>query len=231
MIYENITGGIFISRPNRFIAICSINGKEETVHVKNTGRCRELLVPGARVILEISSNPNRKTKYDLIAVYKGDLLINMDSQCPNKAVFEWLCAGGLVKNPDKVVPEKVFGKSRLDFYLEKDSKKIYAEVKGVTLESNKVASFPDAPTTRGTKHLNELISAVNNGFDAYVIFVLQMKGCRLFTPNYATDSDFANTLKKAYNCGVKVLALDCVVTENSVKIDSPVEICLDKIDK
>lgn len=230
MEYKNTVKGRFISRPNRFIAQVEIDGKEETVHVKNTGRCRELLVPNAAVILEKSANPQRKTKYDLIAVYKKvnekEILINMDSQAPNKAAGEWLKSGGLVKNPDIVKAEKVFGSSRLDFYIEKDGQKIFLEVKGVTLENNGVARFPDAPTQRGAKHLNELINAKKQGFRAVALFVIQMKGCRYFEPNAETDPVFAETLKKAADEGVEIIAADCAVTPNSMIIDEKTEVRL-----
>lgn len=226
MKYKNTVKGRFINRPNRFIAQVEINGKEETVHVKNTGRCRELLIPDATVILEESANTQRKTKYDLIAVYKNDILINMDSQAPNKAAGEWLVKGGLIENPDLVKAEKIFGNSRLDFYVEKGEEKIFIEVKGVTLENNGVARFPDAPTQRGSKHLNELINAKKQGFRAVALFVIQMKGCRYFEPNSDTDPVFAETLKKAFNAGVEIIAVDCKVTESSMEIDKQVEVKL-----
>lgn len=226
MKYKNTVKGRFINRPNRFIAQVEINGKEETVHVKNTGRCRELLIPDATVILEGSANTQRKTKYDLIAVYKNDILINMDSQAPNKAAGEWLVKGGLIENPDLVKAEKIFGNSRLDFYVEKGEEKIFIEVKGVTLENNGVARFPDAPTQRGSKHLNELINAKKQGFRAVALFVIQMKGCRYFEPNSDTDPVFAETLKKAFNAGVEIIAVDCKVTESSMEIDKQVEVKL-----
>lgn len=226
MKYKNTVKGRFINRPNRFIAQVEINGKEETVHVKNTGRCRELLIPDATVILEESANTQRKTKYDLIAVYKNDILINMDSQAPNKAAGEWLVKGGLIENPDLVKAEKIFGNSRLDFYVEKGEEKIFIEVKGVTLENNGVARFPDAPTQRGSKHLNELINAKNQGFRAVALFVIQMKGCRYFEPNSDTDPVFAETLKKAFNAGVEIIAVDCKVTESSMEIEKQVEVKL-----
>ena len=224
MKYKNIVAGTFISRPNRFIAQVEINGEVCTVHVKNTGRCKELLVPGARVFLEKSSNPQRKTQYDLISVYKGETLINMDSQAPNKAVYEWLCAGWLIKNPTLVNPEAKYGSSRLDFYVENESERLYAEVKGVTLEIDGIAKFPDAPTERGRKHLYELIRAKNEGFRAVAVFVIQMKGCRLFTPHTERDPQFAQALKDAYENGVEIIAVDCRVTEKEMIIDKNVEV-------
>ena len=226
MKYENVCEARFISRPNRFIARVMLNGEELTVHVKNTGRCRELLTENARVILEKSSNPNRKTQYDLIAVYKGDTLVNMDSQSPNGAVGEWLRAGGFLENPTLVKPESTFGKSRLDFYLETENEKAYIEVKGVTLEENGVARFPDAPTERGKKHLSELINAKSQGYRAAVVFVIQMKGCHLFEPNYVTDKPFAEELKRAYENGVEIIAVDCRVQPDGMTIDKKIEVRL-----
>ncbi|MDD6728176.1 MAG: DNA/RNA nuclease SfsA [Eubacteriales bacterium] len=226
MKYKNVCFATFISRPNRFIAKVLIDGQEQTVHVKNTGRCRELLIKGTKVVLEKSDNPARKTQYDLIAVYKGNRLINMDSQAPNKAVFEWLTSGGYIENPALVKPESVFGSSRLDFYIESENEKAYAEVKGVTLEADGVARFPDAPTERGRKHLGELINAKKQGYRAAVIFVIQMKGCKYFEPNFETDMPFANELKRAFDSGVEVIALDCKVTPDSMIIDREIEVRL-----
>lgn len=224
MKYNNITQGLFISRPNRFIAKVNIDGEEQTVHVKNTGRCRELLKENAVVFLEKSSNPNRKTQYDLISVYKGDMLINMDSQSPNKVVGEWLAEGGFLKNPTLIKPEAAYGNSRLDFYLENENEKAYPEVKGVTLEVDGIAQFPDAPTERGRKHLSELIKAKQNGYRTAAVFVIQMKGCKRFEPNDKTDPAFAQELKRAAENGVEIIALDCRVTRNSIKIDKEIEI-------
>lgn len=226
MKYENVCEARFISRPNRFIARVLLNGEDITVHVKNTGRCRELLTDNARVILEKSSNLNRKTQYDLIAVYKGDTLINMDSQSPNKAVYEWLKAGGYLENPTLIKPESTFGKSRLDFYIENENEKAYIEVKGVTLEDNGAARFPDAPTQRGKKHLSELINAHNQGYKTAVVFVIQMKGCHRFEPNYATDKPFADELKRACENGVEIIAVDCKVQPDSMIIDEKIEVKL-----
>lgn len=227
MKYSNIKQGLFLSRPNRFIAKVNIDGEEQTVHVKNTGRCRELLKENAVVFLEKSNNPNRKTQYDLISVYKGDTLINMDSQSPNKVVGEWLAEGGFLKNPTLIKPEKTYGNSRLDFYLENGSEKAYIEVKGVTLEVNGTARFPDAPTERGRKHLSELIKARQNGYRTAAVFVIQMKGCKRFEPNAATDPDFAQELKRAAENGVEILALDCKVTQTSITIDKEIEVSIE----
>ncbi|MCM1114929.1 MAG: DNA/RNA nuclease SfsA [Clostridium sp.] len=226
MEYKKIAEGRFVSRPNRFIAVVKIDGKEHTVHVKNTGRCRELLIPGATVFLEKSDNPLRKTQYDLIAVYKGDTLVNMDSQAPNKAVSEWLCKGGLIPSPTRIKPEAVFGNSRLDFYLENEEEKVFVEVKGVTLETDGTAKFPDAPTERGRKHLGELINARKQGYRAIALFVIQMKGCSSFEANIEKDEKFAEQLKIAYKQGVEIIAMDCQVTPNTMTIDKEIEVKL-----
>ena len=218
MNYNSIKKGRFLNRPNRFTAQVEIDGEEHIVHVKNTGRCKELLVPGATVFLEKSSNPLRKTQYDLIAVYKGKVLINMDSQAPNKAVGEWIKNGGLLENPTIIKPETKYGDSRLDFYIENESEKMYAEVKGVTLEIDGTAKFPDAPTERGRKHLGELIKAKQNGYRSAVIFVIQMKGCGCFTPNTQHDPAFAKELKRAAKNGVEIIAVDCFITPDSITL-------------
>lgn len=224
MKYSNITQGLFISRPNRFIAKVNIDGEEQTVHVKNTGRCRELLKKNAVVFLEKSSNPNRKTQYDLISVYKGDTLINMDSQSPNKVVGEWLAEGGFLKNPTLIKPEAIYGNSRLDFYLENENEKAFIEVKGVTLEVDSTARFPDAPTERGRKHLSELIKAKQNGYRTAAVFIIQMEGCKRFEPNDKTDPAFAQELKRAAEKGVEIIALECKVTQNRIKINKEIPI-------
>ena len=197
MKYNKVEQGIFQKRPNRFIAHVEINGKEEVCHVKNTGRCRELLVPGALVFLEESDNPKRKTKYDLIAVEKGNRLINMDSQIPNKVVEEWLKEGNLFGKEAKVRREVVYGNSRFDLYIESGERKIFMEVKGVTLEENNVVRFPDAPTQRGVKHIQELEKCIKEGYEAYLIFVIQMENVDYFTPNRDTHPEFAEALKTA----------------------------------
>ena len=222
MKYENIVKGVFIERPNRFIAICEINGKEEVCHVKNTGRCKELLVKGATVYLEKSNNTNRKTKYDLIAVYKGERLINMDSQVVNKVALEFMPQ--LFDNIKKIKPEYKYGNSRFDIYLETDREKIFVEVKGVTLENDGVVRFPDAPTERGVKHLNELQKAVIEGYKAYVLFVVQMSDVKYFEPNRETHPQFADALKQARDNGVIPLAYDCFVTPDTIEIRKQVQI-------
>lgn len=228
MKYKNIHKGIFKSRPNRFIANVEIDGKIEVCHVKNTGRCKELLVTDAAVYLEKSDNPNRKTLYDLIAVEKGDRLINMDSQVPNRAVEEWIKAGGLIGEDPYVRPESKFGDSRFDFYVESVTaeRKAYVEVKGCTLECDGAAKFPDAPTLRGIKHINELIKCAQNGFEAYIIFLIQMSNINYFTPNYETHPAFGEALKNANKKGVKILAFDSIVTPDSIVLNKPVDIRL-----
>lgn len=222
MKYENIVKGVFIERPNRFIAICEINGKEEVCHVKNTGRCKELLVKGATVYLEKSNNPNRKTKYDLIAVYKGERLINMDSQVVNKVALEFMPK--LFENIIKIKPEYKYGNSRLDIYIETDTEKIFVEVKGVTLENDGVVRFPDAPTERGVKHLNELQKAVTEGYRAYVLFIVQMNDVKYFEPNRETHPQFADALKQAKENGVIPLAFICDVTQDTIEITKEIPI-------
>ena len=221
MKYGKMVKGIFLSRPNRFIAKIEIAGKEETVHVKNTGRCRELLPPGAEVWCEVSNNPNRKTKYDLITVRKGERLINMDSQAPNAAAKEWLLSGGLGQVED-LKPETFHGDSRFDFSFTLDGKPCLMEVKGVTLENDGVCAFPDAPTERGAKHLRGLTQAVKDGYTAFVLFVIQMPDVKYLHPNDKTDPAFGAALREAAENGVNVLAMDCAVTEDEMHIRLPV---------
>ncbi len=226
MKYEHIQKGEFLSRPNRFIARVLVDGKEETVHVKNTGRCRELLTDIAEVFLSLSSNPQRKTKYDLVAVRKGDKLINMDSQIPNDVAEEWLKKGSLFSENAVIKREVTYGKSRFDFYIEDGEEKIFLEVKGVTLENEGVAMFPDAPTERGVKHINELSSALEKGYKGYILFVIQMKDVVLFKPNDATHKAFGDALREAEKSGVKIIAMNCRVTENSIEILEEIEVDL-----
>ena len=225
MKYENMVPGTFLSRPNRFIAHVEIAGQEQIVHVKNTGRCRELLPVGAQVYCQHFDNSRRKTAYDLIAVQKGDLLINMDSQVPNAAVKEWLSSGGLGQI-ENLRPETVHGDSRFDFSFTKDGKPCFLEVKGVTLEENGICAFPDAPTERGTKHLRGLIRAVREGCEAYVLFVIQMSPVRYLHPNDATDPAFAAALREASAAGVHILAMDCAVAVDEMTLKSPVPVIL-----
>ncbi len=231
MKYPKICEASFLSRPNRFVAKVILDGREETVHVKNTGRCKELLVPNARVILALSENENRKTKYDLIAVYKktdneDEILINMDSQIPNDVAKEWLEKGKLFSENAVIRREVSFLSSRFDLYVEDGERRAFLEVKGVTLERNGHAFFPDAPTERGKKHLKELIEAKKCGFEAYVIFVIQMKKIRAFSPNEVTDPEFCRLLQKAVQSGVEVIALDTAVTPDSVEADLAVPVVL-----
>lgn len=238
MKYSHTLTGVFLSRPNRFIAHVDVGGKTVVCHVKNTGRCRELLLPGVKVVLE--GHPGweaagRKTGYDLIAVYKGERLINMDSQAPNQAAWEWitspaapglLCPGGRILEPRREVRR---GDSRFDlaFTLALPSgtaRPAFMEVKGVTLEENGIAMFPDAPTERGIKHLHGLQAAVRDGYMAWVLFVVQMKGMRLFTPNVRTHPAFGEALKNARNSGVGVLAVDCLVGEDFMVMDQEVAV-------
>ncbi len=216
MKYDNIKKARFLNRPNRFIANIEIDGREEVAHVKNTGRCRELLTEGAEVYVYESDNKERKTKYDLITVKKGDRLINMDSQAPNKIFYEWVTSGNLFKDISYIKPECKYENSRFDFYIEADNKKIFVEVKGVTLEDNGVVRFPDAPTERGVKHINELISAKGNGYDAYIVFIIQMDNVKYLEPNYKTHKEFGEALRIAKDKGVNIIAVNCDVTENTV---------------
>lgn len=217
--------GRFLRRPNRFIAYVEIDGKEEICHVKNTGRCRELLPEGAEVWCQVAENPNRKTKFDLITVRKGAYLINMDSQAPNIAMGEWLRGGGL--GPvEEVKAESKFGNSRFDFFVKRKGRGMYLEVKGVTLELDGICRFPDAPTDRGAKHLRELIEAKKQGYDAAVVFVIQMKPVKYLEPNDGTDPAFGAALREAYAAGVEVLAVDCRITENTMEIADFVEVRL-----
>ena len=223
MKYKNITQGVFLSRPNRFIAKVDIDGTEHTVHVKNTGRCKELLVPGCTVYLEKSDNPARKTQYDLISVVKAGRVINMDSQAPNTVFADWVKK----QYPDAVIKrEKTYKDSRFDCYIETDTDKIFVEVKGVTLEENGHVRFPDAPTERGIKHINGLIDIVQNGYKAAVFFVIQMEDVISFSPNYATHPQFGDALKQAQTAGVHILAYSCKVTPDTLEIDKPVPVIL-----
>lgn len=227
MRYRNIVRAIFLARPNRFIANVEIQGKQEVCHVKNTGRCRELLLPGTEVYLQRAENPDRKTKYDLIAVKKGERLVNMDSQIPNYAVKEWLEKGGLFQKITQLRMETRYGNSRFDLYLEADGKKIFMEVKGVTLEEDGTARFPDAPTERGVKHIHELMECRKDGYEAYLFFVIQMKGIRCFEPNDRTHPAFGEALRQAAAEGVHILAYDCRVTEDLIEIDQRIQVRLE----
>ena len=225
MYYPNMIPGIFLSRPNRFVAHVLIDGQVEIVHVKNTGRCRELLPEGAEVWCQRSGKPSRKTKYDLITVRKGSRLINMDSQAPNIAAKEWLLSGGLGK-AENIKAETTHGDSRFDFSFTLDDKPCFLEVKGVTLENDGICAFPDAPTERGTKHLRGLQKCVEEGFGGYVLFVVQMSGVTYLHPNDATDPAFGKALREAAASGVQILAVDCSVTEDSMTIGNSVPVRL-----
>lgn len=226
MRYANMMPGVFRKRPNRFIAHVEIDGQEQVVHVKNTGRCRELLVPGAAVWCQRSDNPARKTRYDLIAVKKGSRLINMDSQAPNTAAREWLESGGLGKI-DNLRPETVHGDSRFDFSFTLEGKPCFLEVKGVTLEDDGVCAFPDAPTERGAKHLRGLAQAVRQGYGAYVLFVIQMADVKYLHPNDRTDPDFGIALREAAAQGVHIVAVECRVSEDTMEISGSVPVHLE----
>ena len=225
MHYNNMAEGVFLRRPNRFIAYVEIQGRVEVCHVKNTGRCRELLVPGAKVWCQRADNPARKTKYDLIAVQKGSRLINMDSQAPNKAAMEWLLAGGLGEITN-LRPETTHGDSRFDFSFVKDGRLCFLEVKGVTLESEGICAFPDAPTLRGTKHLQGLSQAVKDGFASYVLFVIQMENVKYLRPNEETDPAFAAALRQAAQAGVEVLAVQCQIQPGNMTINGRADVRL-----
>ncbi len=231
MHYTNICQGTFIDRPNRFIAHINIEGSAETVHVKNTGRCAELLVPGAVVYVQESDKPDRKTKWDLIAVKKGSRMVNMDSQIPNHLVKEWLEEGNLFKDITRIRPEYTYGSSRFDLYVEADGKKIFIEVKGVTLEEDGVVRFPDAPSDRAVKHVEELKLAVKEGYEAYVFFVVQMKDVRYFTPNMDTHPAFGEALMDAARAGVHILSYDCDVRKDDIHIADEVPVVFDQFDQ
>ena len=226
MRYTNIMAGKFLARPNRFIAHVEIAGREEIVHVKNTGRCKELLLPGVTVYVQHFPEGKRKTKYDLIAVEKENILINMDSQAPNKVVQEWLVKQEPFGKITYLKPECKHGDSRFDFYLETESKQMFIEVKGVTLEEKGVVMFPDAPTERGVKHVQELCHCLEQGYEAAIVFVVQMSGMRYFTPNRRTHAAFAEALERAEACGVRMLALSCEVTPESLAINGEIPIHL-----
>ncbi|MCD8146739.1 MAG: DNA/RNA nuclease SfsA [Clostridiales bacterium] len=226
MRYKNVKKATFLSRPNRFIAQVLLDGEETTVHVKNTGRCRELLTPGATVYLAAAENPNRKTKFDLIAVKKGTLLINMDAQAPNQVFREWAETGGFLPDLTMIRPEYRYKDSRFDFYLEQGDRRHLVEVKGVTLEENGVVRFPDAPTERGVKHLEGLTAALEDGFETWVCFVVQLSPAQYLEPNDRTHPAFGEALRRASAAGVHVLAMSCRVEPDSLEIEAPVPVHL-----
>lgn len=233
MTYHNISRAVFLDRPNRFVANIEIDGRVEVCHVKNTGRCRELLLPGAEVFVQFAGSvaerdgnapSSRKTQYDLISVRKGERLVNIDSTAPNKVFTEWVRGGGLFRDVTLIRPEYRFGASRFDFYIEAEERRCLVEVKGVTLEEDGVARFPDAPTERGVKHLRELISAAEAEYEAYAFFIIQMKGVRYLEPNRAMHPAFGEAMQEAGRAGVKILAADCHVTENSITVSEYVSV-------
>lgn len=231
MIYDNIVKATFIKRPNRFIAHCIVNGKEEIVHVKNTGKCKELLIEGCTVYLQEHDNPNRKTKYSLISVVKGNRLINMDSQIPNKVAYEALInkkivLPGLDEEIITIKPEKTYKSSRFDIYIETKSKKAFVEIKGVTLEEDGVVLFPDAKTDRGVKHVCELIEASRDGYLSYILFIVQMDNVKYFTPNIKMHPEFGEVLKKANLSGVHIISYNCNVSETSISIKEEIKVML-----
>ena len=227
MKYKNIVSARFLDRPNRFIANVEIDDEKAVCHVKNTGRCRELLINGAEVFLQKVDRENcrRKTAFDLIAVNKGGKIVNMDSQSPNKVFFEYAKENKELFGEGAVIKKEVkYKNSRFDFYIESGRRKIFAEVKGVTLENDGICRFPDAPTLRGVKHINELCECIRDGFEAYVIFVIQMSGMVYFKPNRETDISFADALLKAKKSGVNILAFECDVKPDEIKISKNIDV-------
>lgn len=226
MQYERIEEAVFLSRPNRFLARVVTDRGEEICHVKNTGRCRELLIPDARIWVQRNDSPKRKTALDLIAVDKGGRMINMDSQAPNQVAQEWVRDSHRFFKDGVLRREVRYRNSRFDLYLEEGEKKMFLEVKGVTLEQNGTAFFPDAPTERGVKHIEELISCTKDGYQAGILFIVQMKGIHCLRPNDRTHPAFGEALRRASLAGVQVTALDCLVTPDSIRADSEIEVCL-----
>lgn len=226
MQYDNMIPAIFLDRPNRFIANIEIDGLRQVAHVKNTGRCKEILTPGARVWVRENSDPHRKTRFDVITAQKNERMINIDASAPNAAVKEWLPESGLFRQISLIRPETTFGRSRFDFYIEGDGRRMFMEVKGATLEDRGVVRFPDAPTERGLKHIKELEASLAGGFDACVLFVIQMKNVEYFEPNSATHEAFADALYQAHRAGVRILARDCRITPDSMEIADPVPVRL-----
>jgi len=236
MQYESVVPATFLERPNRFVARVLLGGREELVHVKNTGRCRELLVKGATVYLAPSSSEGRKTRFDLVCVEKqregkSSLLINLDSSAPNRAAWEYLQSGNLIPAEAVLRREVFFGASRLDLYAEWSSHRAYFEVKGVTLEKDGLALFPDAPTLRGLRHVKELIEARRQGYDAYLLFLIQMEGMQAFSPNDETQPAFGRELCRATREGVRVLPLECRVTPDSLWVNRLIPLRLPEMTK
>lgn len=225
MTYSNIYEGIFIKRINRFIAHVFIDGQEEVVHVKNTGRCKELFIEGRKVFLQKSDNPNRKTKYSLIAIYKDDKLINIDSQVPNQVISEAIEAGQIpgFENLTHLKREKTYGNSRFDIYYETEETKGFIEVKGVTLEDLGKSMFPDAPTSRGTKHVRELIKGQKEGYTNFIMLLIQLEDVHHWQPNQKTDPDFCQAIEDAHQAGVKIKCYSCIITEDSINLYKEIE--------
>lgn len=226
MKYKNVIAGIFVKRPNRFLAHVVVEGREEMCHVKNTGRLGELLLPGAKVYVVLAENPNRKTKYSLIAVEKEGILYNIDSQAPNQLAYEWAQQGRFLSDVKKIKPEKTYGKSRIDLYLETENKKILMEVKGVTLNQDGIGMFPDAPTERGKKHVLELCEAVKDGYEAYLLFVVKFQPVKGFLPNTVRQPDFTESLRYAKKQGVHLMAVCCRVEPDEIWIDREIPVLL-----
>ncbi len=226
MQYDHMVPAVFLDRPNRFIAHIEIDGLLQVAHVKNTGRCREILTPGARIWVRENDDPRRKTRFDVISARKGERIINIDASAPNAAVMEWLPSSGLFREISLIRPETTFGRSRFDFYIEGDGRKMFMEVKGATLEDRGAVRFPDAPTERGLKHIQELEACLESGFEACILFVIQMKGVDYFEPNSAMHRAFADALHRAGRAGVKVIARDCRVTFDSMEIGDAVPVRL-----
>ncbi len=232
MKYDRIRTGFFESRPNRFVAHVKVGEKTEVCHVKNTGRCRELLLPGAKVFLQEADTPGRKTKYDLIAVeQKSGRIVNLDSQIPNRVVGEWLSEGNLFSRMARIRPEKTYGDSRFDFYVEDGERKAFLEVKGVTLDEGGIARFPDAPTLRGLKHMRELAACLEEGYEAYLIFVVQMKGIRKMQANWIRQPEFGEELARIACAGVQVLAFDCLVSPDEIRLDQQLAVDFDRYEE
>lgn len=228
MKYENIVKGYFLERPNRFLARVAIDGRPEICHVKNTGRLRELLKPGAELYLQDCMSSQRKTRYDVIAVKKGSRIVNLDSQVPNRVVAEWLGKGNLFSENALIRPEQKYGNSRFDIYVEDGPRKAFLEVKGVTLEQDGIARFPDAPTERGIKHIRDLCECRKSGYEAYLVFLIQMKGVFLMEPNWNTQEAFGLALAEAQKEGVRILAYDSLVTEDSILVDRSIRVNLNR---
>lgn len=226
MNYKNIRKAVFLTRPNRFIAHILLEGKEEICHVKNTGRCQELLTPGAEIYVQEIDEIKRKTKYDLISVYKGQRLVNIDSQAPNKLFREWAEKRQFFGEDAIIRSEYTYGQSRFDFYVESGARKILVEIKGVTLEEHMMALFPDAPTQRGVKHIQELQQALVNGMEAYLVFIIQMQGVHFISPNWRTHPAFGYALIQAEKAGLKIMALDCQLGEDWIEAREFVEVRL-----